>query len=335
MATVPSVVDERLYYDLSFRNDTGQPAPISFYENRASPYLEVPGDWKLAVVRFFVNTDLIPLFTFQDNTYSVTLGYGADSYRSYLAFPPRTLSPSDRAIRTFNQFVLSVNAALQASFTALKTAHPGVASTLPPKVVFDVDASLFRFDIPITYVADSISVWMNPALEGILSQYDVFTASTDPALASGRNYQVLQYDEGLGTSPSGYYRMNQSTVSLDDWYSARSLLFQSSLPVKPTMITGPNNANQQLLTDFDFPIASIGGSGDPFGFTQFAVTGQYRYIDLMGTAPLRTIDLTISWQDKAGTITPLLIPPGAVATVKILFEKKQKAKLQDPSIRNL
>jgi hypothetical protein len=333
--TTPSITDERLYYDLTFRNTTGQPAPVNFYENRAAPFLEVPGDWKLAVVRFFVNTDLIPLFTFVDNAYSVTLGYGADSYRSYLTFPARTPTAGDRSIRTFNQFVIAVNTALQASFLALKTAHPAIASTLPPKVVFDVDAGLFRFDIPLTYTADVVSVWMNPELENILSQYDVYIASTDPALASGRNYQILQYDEGLGTSPTGYNRMNQSTVSLDDWYSARSLLFQSTLPVKPTMITGQNNANQALLTDFDFPIAAIGGNGDPFGVTQFSVNGQYRYIDLMGTAPLRTIDLNILWQDKAGTIVPLLIPPGAICTVKILFAKRVKARLQDPSIKQL
>jgi hypothetical protein len=115
------------------------------------------------------------------------------------------------------------------------------------------------------------------------------------------------------------------------WSPVASIVFTTSLiPVVSNQLSSPiiyedgkiTNVNPsanfaQVITDF------IAGDQGMRPNILYNPTAEYRRIQLYGNSPLTNFDISVFWKSKYGEFIPFLLPPGASASIKILFEKKK------------
>lgn len=133
--------------------------------------------------------------------------------------------------------------------------------------------------------------------------------------------------------PYSAITMFQDYISLSPLCPVQSIFFTSSLlPISPSLTGAPqvygsstllqsgNNANIVLqITDLEL-LNEKGTEYKPS--ILYAPSAQYRFIDLFGNAPLHQLDIQCFWKDRYGNAFPLVLAPGASASIKILFQKK-------------
>jgi len=136
------------------------------------------------------------------------------------------------------------------------------------------------------------------------------------------------------TYPYNAITMFQDYPDLTSLCPIQSIFFTSSLlPISPALTGAPsvfnssvsltssgNNANIVLqITDLEL-LNEKGNEYKPA--VLYAPSAQYRFIDMYGNAPLHQIDIQCFWKDRFGNSYPLLLTPGASASIKMLFQKK-------------
>jgi hypothetical protein len=121
---------DHVYFNISITNTSTVELKRAEYNQALSvPFLENPSDYYCSIVRFCVPLQQIPIFQFLDATYSVTLSYNGVDYQTFLIYAPSSfISASDRAVYSYQQFLDSINNALQISFNALLAAVPAYNS---------------------------------------------------------------------------------------------------------------------------------------------------------------------------------------------------------------
>lgn len=129
---------------------------------------------------------------------------------------------------------------------------------------------------------------------------------------------------------NAYLYNTQEFVTLQYWNSFKNIVFTTStIPVQAEYVPATNSsgltsggqiAYKPILTDFE-PILSR--AGDARTLLQYFPSGPYRLIDLLGTQPLQKIDIKIFWQDIYDNLHPLEILANEVASVKLLFIRKE------------
>ena len=153
----------------------------------------------MTVVRFDIPNTL-PIFTFEDNTYFVTLSFINNDFTQVLNIQNVDINnPSSRNIYTFQQFVDSINTALQTSFTNLKTAFPAAPPTEAPFMVFNHETDIFSlytqqlYD-PIVAGANTIEIFFNYDLYSFF--YNSFKVENYGVnLPSQKDYRFIISDE--------------------------------------------------------------------------------------------------------------------------------------------
>lgn len=167
------------------------------------------------------------------------------------------------------------------------------------------------------------------------------TYSVGAYVISGGNYYISKTNGNIGHMPPDAvnwlafvvpaagvsvtaYEMKQSYIALADWNDLSSIVFTTgTIPVKSENIPAQNGSGLQnfrnILTDFQ-PLINSGP--DLFSLIQYFPPGEYRLIDLEGTIPLKKFDIQAFWQDGNQNLFPILLAPGATATLKMLFRKK-------------
>lgn len=260
-------------------------------------------------------------------------------------------------LNSFQSFIDIINTTFSQALTNLKTAVPAlnVASNRPGFLQIDQQGFVYGYFQQSLYdsslgVGNYVEVYFDEVL------YNYFST-----------FQYDYYGDGVLTIPKGRYRLRvkgsptfapQNTFSVTDgvgtfntlvcfqdfvatqsWNPVSGLIFKSQiLPIKPSLSGVPfiynATTSQQLATSnvilqlTDLVVDNRDGKQYKPGVI-YAPTAEYRLVDLFGTTPLYTIDIEVEWIDNFGKNYPLRLAPGATATMKILFRKKdfQQAKI--------
>jgi hypothetical protein len=80
---------------------------------------------------------------------------------------------------------------------------------------------------------------------------------------------------------------------------------------------GSNSGIEQVITDFQAENNIYKNS------CLYIPSGENRYVDLMGTTPLYTIDINMYWKNKFGELFQFRLAAGCAASIKVLFERKE------------
>ena len=217
-----------------------------------------------------------------------------------------------------------------------------------PVLTWDTTSSKAILQAETTYYNQTnpakIKIYFNPPLFALFNSFPTFNFGTKN-ITLGRNYQMIIADFTgvntilLPTNPvppavsTVWTQMFQEFSTIDTWSPVASIVFTSNtIPIISNQLSAPlvfnngqtssgqgNNANfAQIITDMTTNQQVFKPN------VLYNPTAEYRRIDMTGNTPLTNIDINVYWRDKLGSLIPFTLASGATASVKFLFEKKDR-----------
>src|SRR4051812_48470285 len=106
---------DHIYYNLTYTNESNVAKPVRISDQSTSPFLKDCENYEMALIRFTMPCTHIPIFTFADIYFSVTLSVGLNNYQTFLTHVPSSSNASNRDVYSYQQFTNSINNAFAAS----------------------------------------------------------------------------------------------------------------------------------------------------------------------------------------------------------------------------
>lgn len=354
--------NDHLYYNIDITNndyESGTFSTISEYNAiLTDPLLSNPNQYELAIERFNINAEIIPLLVFkvQDNQpdadlgiYSLTIEYDGDIQQEYIRYIASYLDvpkapapvPSQQFgtyyfVTTIQQLVEMLNITLANAY--LNLAAPPVGSEAPYFIYKEESETIHLVAEKAFYdknLLKPIKIYFNQPLFRYLNGFELNLLSSSKPTIDGRDYQFDIYDNANNTlnninapasiTQDDFYEL-KSEGSTRTWFSIKSIIFSSSLiPVLGETIADSNSrGNTNIVAGASRRILTDFKPEVRDVTYLYVPTGPYRKIDLIGDTAIYNIDLSIEWQDSYGNIYPLYIPPGETNSIKILFSRRDK-----------
>lgn len=127
-----------------------------------------------------------------------------------------------------------------------------------------------------------------------------------------------------------FIKTSQEYSTISNWSPVSSIVFTSgSLPIVATQLseTLVYNNGQSVSVNIPQNFANIISDMCTNDMVYkpnllYVPSGQNRYIDMIGTNDIRTIDINVFWKDKRENLIPFVLQSGASSSIKILFELK-------------
>lgn len=323
-------VDKRLqnpdnvYFDVQLSNNDKNNAMIAQYSTtRSNPIIPKSNDYYLAIAKFQIPNNNIPLFVFKDNTYYVTMVNGAVESKVALVYtaPPGNIP---KTIYTIQEFLDTFN-------TAISTACANVGIPVPdePKVVLNRTTQLqyISFSDNANWLGGGVTptwqMWMNWELFYFFETIQVYYAGQyDPV--DGKAYRILVKNNYDGNYVPGLeYKMSQETPLLSLYISILNVIVATTtLPVSAELIAiRSGDTSSTFNTISDFTPGQLANYSD--NFTPYVYNPQfYRLVDLLSNTGLNKLDFQIYYSDADGNVFPLYLLPSQKLTIKFIFVKK-------------
>lgn len=303
----------------------------------------------IAKIQPFPNTNV------NNTVYSVAISYNGNfSPQTFIQYVPSdlTLQPSlpltashpnaDKVpyyfVFNYTDFLFMINTALATAFAAVPGGTP--VGSVAPYFIFDPVAervSLIAqqafYDLSDPAILLPIKVYVNTQLFGFIEGI--------PAIFNGgpngqdlymniRNLQNSNWYTPSGPNapafPLTLLQMEQEYATLANWNSLQTVQVVSNLlPINREYVPSFNNqssgviSSQGILADF-IPLLSNGTEAR--ATIEFVSNGQWRLIDMFGNSPITKVDISFYWTDEDGDQFIIPIPINSVATIKLLFIKK-------------
>ena len=336
--------DDIIYYNIFIPNNDKDGIPAVYNQITQVDILKNPSEYFLSIARFSIPGQGIPILTFKNNEYFVTLSYGGSDFTTALIYSPDIDILDDRqTIFSYQHFLDLINTALLTSFNALKLAFPLSPPTQAPYMQYNSSTLLCSLYCQQTYNATiagapTIEIYFNNSL---YYQFDNFYVirygeqrvdKKDYLFVIKNMYNnaiTSDINNPLITALNPYFKITQEYSTLFNFSDTQSIIFKSCLfPISPEFSQTTQNqvvAGELILTDFE-PLQSLSDPSGFRGYLQYYASGAYRLINLTTISPLRNIDLQITYKDELGNQYPLIIPKNTSVTVKLVFIKKSLYK---------
>ena len=332
---------DNIYVDIPIVNNNDNKWVVANYNStRSQPYLSNASEYYLAVARFDIPNNNIPLFTFLDNYNSITMVNGAAQSQRYVQYI--SSSTLNKGVYTIQAFLDMINTTIN-----LCCADVGIPANEAPLVWLNQDrrVQVFSFSDNANWLGGQSAtwqLWMNWNIFYFFQSLQVY-ANGEFNPPDGKSYLVLVKDNYNGNYSAGpisatalNYNMTQESSLLQLYVTIKSIILATtSIPVNPENISYNGNAstasgvsisNSQtfnIIADF-IPGQSAFYSDN---FTPYVYRPPfYRLIDLVSNQPLNKLDFQIYYTDDVGQIYPLMLNPKQSVTIKLIFIKKSLAK---------
>ena len=209
------------------------------------------------------------------------------------------------------------------------------ATAVPPQMAWDSSSGCARLVFTTDYVSTNttpINFYVNSNFYNLFSSFNAVKLGYND---TGRNWKIQVVKQAdfntYELATISYVDVIQEWSTTSAMSPISSLVFVSNtLPIVSNQLSSPllfnegnvlsnygNNSNfQQVITD----IVADDGLYKPN--LVYNPTAQYRLVDMMGNYPLTSLDVSVFWKNKVGTLNPFYLGSGACATLKILFTKK-------------
>lgn len=251
----------------------------------------------------------------------------------------------------FQYFLGLVNTAFQNALTSLIANTGGGASPInlanAPIITWDVTSSKAILQAETQFYENDntakIIIYFNPPLFALFNSF-VALYNGISGITLGRNYQIVIEDyTGVNTillptnaPPANqviYTQVFQEFSTIDTWTPVSSIVFTSNtMPIISNQLSAPllfnngqtstglgNNSNfAQIITD----LATNQQVFKPN--ILYSPSAEYRRIDMTGNLPLSNIDINVYWRNRFGQLIPFSLASGASASIKFLFERKDR-----------
>ena len=352
----PDLADEDIYVNVTVTNNTQGTIEATYQTTSNEPILGNPSDYKGTIARLDLPSTDIEKFTFEANTYSISLEYPTNSFtsRQFLVLDDVVLVPNpihidDNAIYFIKQMVKSINDAFVAAYAAIVADNGGPLPIGhpqgPPMVVYNSPLNVIEVYAPIEYDDFTSTGTANPNKINIYATtnlgfmfqniYSEFIGLNSP---SGEDFRIKVTDEinnsGSFSYPLRYttlpvvlpggaidsYVLRQEYGTINLWYDTYKIVLTTDMNVRREYIIDSGSEGDleylPILTDFNYEFTR-----NHYERLSYAAN-PFRWFDLLQTTPLKKISFRILLQTRDGRLFPLQILPGESFNIKMLFRKK-------------
>lgn len=343
------------YHNVSIFNDSKVATPAIYSEKRDGAILENPSLWNLSVIRFTVPAQTIPIFSFEEDEYIVTINDNIhdNSQSTIVAYEPLNNQEEGASdyfyVYDYDRFIHMINNAIQESYSILNgESGPYTGYGFAPYLSFDPTTDLITMNMPSqfrsypgTSTEPQFSLYFNSKLYRFFQSFWVDQLTNVDNTIS---YEFQAFNKGTGNYklftdlpekesgftgmnyPTSYtgYAMTQDFATLYNWNSFRNITFLTSyIPVTSETLNNVGSPNgddfKPILTDFEVQTQQ---GFDVHSYIQYYPQGEYRLISLSGEKPMTTLDFQLFWRDREQNLYPITIPPGDSISVKLMFRRK-------------
>jgi hypothetical protein len=232
--TKNDVNPSKIYYDIqvtNIENSSTNPPILYFNESRNIPFINVPEDYYMSIIRFTLDTQTLPIFIPTINTniitnptqdlnqtiYSFQFSYGAfnsgeifiewSPQNSFLTAPPLITSGNISVqdittgyydCYTFEFFINLINQQMETAFNAFKASVVGFpADAVSPIIAWDASQNIARLIMEQSFLnsnATPIFLFFNSPLYNLFGSFNVIRNGY--TVTNGQNFQILVIDYG-------------------------------------------------------------------------------------------------------------------------------------------
>lgn len=345
VATSVGGAPQHVYYNARLsatpQPDSTAPAlPVSFIDQRPSPLINKANDYRMSIVRFTATLQSLPALIVEHPTgstgltaYTFTIVKNGVSYPGTVEWSPADSSLVPGSGDLFDSYWYEFDFVRFTSFVNQTLSTIALsAGVVAPFFQYDTSTATFSLYTPIDFIegSGSCELYADTQAHHLFTGLPVALSST-PNLEY-RYLMIQQPGESLTTIGSNSYIVRkQIPGSLTSWNPVRRFVFTTqTIPIVPEAIvrptpfsgaySGSSLATQNVISDLSPELAR----GDEFrsGTLEYTPSAQYRYVELISSNPINTIDFNLYWEDQLGGLHLHTLLHNGYVSCKILFEKK-------------
>ena len=335
-----------VYYNATLVNNTTGRIAADIQDGRSVAIVDVPEQWEMSVVRFDIDSILLPVALFPMGTgnntqLSFTFRSSGINYGPYYV---QSLDPTG-----FVQSIALGTEMINDLFTTVWPLIGGSKPPFPPQLVWDPITQLFRlyFTPEYTTTYNDFAIYMNEVAYKYLYAFpSIIIGPAEPlnkdVLLFTWNAKFVQTAATsrvglpLTLQSPGYYPagnlvyLEQSAKSISNWAAVRTIyLTTSSMPIQRESIPGSVGFRQNgstssnsipMITDFIIPQDQ--NPMEAHSRIEYLPTAEYRMISLGGRESIYQVSLQAWWTSYSGNAYPMQLPPNGVFSAKIMFRRK-------------
>lgn len=226
------------------------------------------------------------------------------------------------------KFEIAMNAALYSLFNSL----PASKKVLTSSTGYRENYYILNF-----FTTGQDLVTPAPAL----NQFPLYSFISSYANSAGVITFPTQYTTNYSHA-NKLIRQPQELSTIDTWTPVNAIVFTTtSLPIvinqfSATSSIGDKPPSTSTSNEFAFIITDIQSNDQGFRPNLiYTPSAQYRYIDMTGNQPIRNIDISVYWRTTTGDLIPFVLASGAMASIKLLFEKKDKTNQKEANATSI
>ena len=319
---------DNIYLEARIVNERNIPTPLTYSTTRNTDIISKASDYYLAVGRFSIPNDTVPLFIFQDLTYSITMVNGAAESRRFLQYVPNGIDTIPRGIYQVQIFLDMINDAI-----TLACGDVGIIGADIPYVYLDLNSQLqvFGFSNNANWLGTSptYQLWLNWRIYEFFTTLPIIWSGSISGIAgAGKDMRIIVKNNGNGntgviTNIPAYYRMSQETALLNKYLSSYSIIIgTNTLPIQAKLLSIQNSSTSASISALADFIPSHDGSYSD-NFTPYAYNPAfYKLIDFNTNGAINKVDFQVFYSDRDGNLYPITLLPGQRALIELVFVKK-------------
>lgn len=245
---------------------------------------------------------------------------------------------------SYDYLMTLINTCFTNAMNSLKGIVGGISTVDPPYMVWNNGLATLYGEHPHFDLSQSthINIYFNRSLYSLFSSFPV--ERYDITTTNNRIYKLLMNPfNGWRYSKNSLISGNKQLIQLTQEFSTENILTPvssivfttSSIPIVPNQMSGPlvysNNSIVNTSSNnnaFALIITDMAVDGNYQGSVLYTPSGEYRRIDLSGNSPLTNIDIQVFWKNRQGQLIPFYLWSGCSCSIKLLFEKKDKVKME-------
>jgi hypothetical protein len=350
---------ENIYVDLlatNLENTTTTPGLFRYNSDASMGIIQDPSQYKLAIVRFQVDTASCALFMpgiiprqddINKTVYTVTLKQGNNYSTVNVIWRPQNLtanrpqSPANGLAdystgyydcNSYSWFCMLVLEALQTAATNL-----AIDGLLPPLFYWSNNAATIEAQTDFydqASVAQPVGIWFNQPLFNL---FNSFPSTLGQVNGEYMNrilcYKVASLNTDLIETAAGqdeFITVTQEYSTVLAWSPYTSIVFtSSSLPVGSSVVLPPQVT---INGDIDYSTSQL-SSQEAIITDLVTEDGTYRssityapsllrFVDLQGTLEIKNIAVNVYMRTKLGSLIPFKLNSGGSLSMKLGFFKK-------------
>lgn len=318
---------DRIFYTMVLNNQTDNDIPVIFQEETTKYIL--PGktsDWDCCVMRYSIPLSNIPLMFFKNGVDKISMEYNGFIFTSNLTYVDRSPGITTPLINGYSpiyqlsQYQEMINNAIHTAFVGLGTLT-ALPSADEPSIIYDKITERWTFSVVRTFYEDTVPIAgriilrINRKVYNNIVGIDCIYDGT-----SNAEFSVLFHNNKnniVGTVISN----TQQCDSFANLIDFSSILVTTNLPMQSEYIK--DGIGYNIMTDFISLDAKASNFQSPLVYSTIV---PYKQAQLQSDSQLNSIIMSVYYATSYGFMLPLMMYPGTHAELKLMFQKRTKAK---------